>query len=115
LNRNHDESLYEQRRIESRAWVVEYSAQLKSVKVGSEVRKSGSAAYFSIDATSIINGISSENPALDFVRCIEYIWSAYEVMGETMMKIGATKPVMKDTRPILKECQERDEYSKGGN
>jgi len=66
-----------------------------------------------MDATSIINGISRENPALDFVRCIEYIWSAYEVMGETMMKIGATKPVMKDTRPILKECRERDDRSKG--
>jgi hypothetical protein len=28
-------------------------------------------------------------------------------MGEMMMKIGATKPVMKDTRPILKECRGR--------
>jgi len=55
-----------------------------------------------MDATSIINGMSSEKPALDFVRCIEYVWSAYEVMGEMMMKIGATKPVMKDTSPILK-------------
>ena len=59
--------------------------------------------YLKIDATNIINGISSENPALDFVRCIEYVWSAYEVMGEIMMKIGATKPVIKDTIPILKK------------
>lgn len=41
---------------------------------------------------------------LDFVRCIEYVWSAYEVMGEIMMKIGAMKPVMKDTTPILKRA-----------
>jgi hypothetical protein len=35
-------------------------------------------------------------------------------MGEMMMKIGATKPVMKDTRPILKECRGRgrDENAK---
>jgi hypothetical protein len=24
----------------------------------------------------MINGISSEKPALDLVRCIEYVWSA---------------------------------------
>ena len=33
---------------------------------------------------------------------MEYVWSAYEVMGEIIMKIGATKPVTKDTMPILK-------------
>jgi len=34
-----------------------------------------------------------------------------------MMKIGATKPVMKDTRPILKECRGRgrDESAKREN
>jgi hypothetical protein len=37
-------------------------------------------------------------------------------MGEMMMKIGATKPVMKDTRPILKkECRECDESSNREN
>jgi hypothetical protein len=36
----------------------------------------------SIDATSIINGMSRENPADDRFWCIEYIWSAYEVTGE---------------------------------
>jgi hypothetical protein len=61
----------------------------------------GISTHLKVDATNIINGISSENPALDFVRCIEYVWSAYEVMGEIMMKIGAMKPVMKDTTPIL--------------
>ena len=56
-----------------------------------------------MDATNIIKGISSEKPALDFVLCMEYVWSAYEVMGEIMMKTGAMKPVTKDTIPILKE------------
>jgi hypothetical protein len=56
-----------------------------------------------MDATNIINGISSEKPVLDFVLYIEYVWSAYEVMGEIMIKTGAMKPVKKDTIPILKE------------
>ena len=51
----------------------------------------------------MINGISSEKPALDFVRCIEYVWSAYEVMGEMIMKMGAMKPVTNDTIPILRD------------
>jgi hypothetical protein len=57
--------------------------------------------YRNIDATSIINGISSENPALVLFRCIDKIWSAYEVIGERMMNRGATKPETKDRIPIL--------------
>ncbi len=57
--------------------------------------------YLKIDATNIINGISSENPALDFVRCIEYVWSAYEVIGDIMINIGAITLVTKDAIPML--------------
>jgi hypothetical protein len=48
-----------------------------------------------------MSGMSNENPALDFVRCIEYVWSAYDVIGEIMMKIGATTAVINVAIPIL--------------
>jgi hypothetical protein len=65
------------------------------------------ATYLKIDATNMINGMSNENPALDFVRCIEYVWSAYEVIGEIMMKIGAIKPVTNDAIPMLRRMLDR--------
>lgn len=65
---NHDECLYEQRHIELRAGIVEHSAN-RSVMSS----LSGNAANLMTEATSIISGISNENPALDFVRCIEYV------------------------------------------
>jgi hypothetical protein len=65
-------------------------------------------SYLSRDATSIIRGISSENPALDFVRCIAYVWSAYEVIGETIINKGAITPEMKDTMPILTDFRMAD-------
>jgi hypothetical protein len=34
---------------------------------------------------------------------MEYIWSAYEVIGEIMMNRGATKPAIKDKRPMSPE------------
>lgn len=37
---------------------------------------------FVMEATSMIKGISREKPAEERLRCMEYIWSAYEVMGE---------------------------------
>lgn len=36
-------------------------------------------------AVSIISGMSREKPAEVRVRWMEWIWSAYEVMGEEMM------------------------------
>jgi hypothetical protein len=62
----------------------------------------------------MINGISNENPALDFVRCIEYVWSAYEVRGEIIMKTGAITPVTKDAMPILREVLDvRQKFDNG--
>lgn len=58
-------------------------------------------AYRRIDATSIISGISRENPALDFDLYIAAIWSAYEVIGDTIMNTGATKPVTKESTPPM--------------
>jgi len=42
-----------------------------------------------MDATSMINGMSSENPALDFARYIERAWSLYDRTGERIKKMGA--------------------------
>lgn len=99
LNSNHDERLDEQRRVEFRARVVEHSAYPRQHR--SLFARPNAASYLKTDATSMINGISKEKPALDLVRCMEYVWSAYEVMGEIIMKMGAAKPVTKDTMPIL--------------
>lgn len=57
--------------------------------------------YRRIDATSIISGISRENPELDFDLYIAAIWSAYEVIGDTMINTGATKPVTKESTPPM--------------
>ena len=42
-----------------------------------------SKTYLSIDATSMIRGISKEKPSLLFDLCIDIIWSAYDVMGDS--------------------------------
>ncbi len=99
LDGNHDERLYEQRPVEFCARVVEYSADPRQHR--DLCARSKAASYLRTDATSIINGISNEKPALDLVLCMEYVWSAYEVMGEMIMKMGAAKPVTKDMKPIL--------------
>lgn len=44
------------------------------------------------EATSMINGMSREKPALDLLRCIESAWSLYERTGDMMRKRGAQKP-----------------------
>lgn len=59
----------------------------------------------------MISGISRENPALDFVRYIEYVWSPYEVMGETIINTGAMTPVMKETIPMVKLLPEKRGHS----
>lgn len=45
-------------------------------------------SYLRIDATSMIKGISSENPAELLVRWILAIWSAYDVTGDVMRLCG---------------------------
>lgn len=45
-------------------------------------------SYLRIDATSMIKGISSENPAELLVRCILAIWSAYDVTGDVIRLCG---------------------------
>jgi hypothetical protein len=45
--------------------------------------------HFNIEATSIINGISSEKPADERFLFIDHIWSPYEVTGELTMNSGA--------------------------
>ena len=57
--------------------------------------------------------MSSENPALDFARCIENAWSAYEVIGEIIMNNGATKPDTNVTIPILKVLESLECISRG--
>lgn len=58
-------------------------------------------AYLSIEATSIMRGMSNEKPALDLLLWIAIVWSAYEVIGEIIMNMGATKPVMKEVIPMM--------------
>ena len=68
---DHYEGLYEEGDIELGAWVVKNSAF--------ETRQHNILFSFlvpthrSSDATSIISGMSKENPALDFVRCMAYV------------------------------------------
>lgn len=49
----------------------------------------------------MIRGMSSENPALDLVLCIEKIWSEYEMTGEAMMNRGAMKPDINERIPPI--------------
>ena len=74
LYRYHNKRLNEQRSIEFCARVIKHSAnQISHLLLFlrfSDPRMGGSSAYLNIEATSIIKGISSENPALDFERCI---------------------------------------------
>lgn len=70
--------LYEQGQVEPRTGVVEYpviATRAWSARIPprqSEVARAirGGAAYLIIEDTSMINGISRENPALDFALCI---------------------------------------------
>lgn len=39
-------------------------------------------SHLRIDATSIMRGMSREKPSLVLDRCMELIWSAYEVIGD---------------------------------
>ena len=48
-----------------------------------------------------MSGISSENPSLDLVLCMEYIWSAYEVIGDATRKIGAAWLITVDRKPNM--------------
>lgn len=47
------------------------------------------STHFRTEETSMIRGMSSENPADERLLCILHIWSAYEVTGEVTMKTGA--------------------------
>lgn len=60
-----------------------------------------SCTYLKAEATNMISGMSKEKPALDLFLCIEYVWSEYEVRGDTTIKIGAREPSTSDTIPIL--------------
>lgn len=51
-------------------------------------------SYLRIEATSIMRGMSREKPSLLFERCIDRIWSAYEVRGDNA-RLG--DDVSKDT------------------
>ena len=63
------------------------------------------STYFSIDATSMMRGTSSENPADERFLLIDHIWSAYEVTGELTMKIGAKCVMAHFTMDMVLECQ----------
>ncbi len=89
LYENHKESLDKKGRVEVRARVVEdpvrpasvnkstLSISLSSHHTGEAGRASDPAdgAHLNIDATSIIKGMSRENPALDFDRYMDKAWS----------------------------------------
>ena len=73
LDDDHDERLNEQGDVESCAGVVEYPAKRATSSACSKRKRkpNRSISHLHSDATSIINGMSSENPALDLFRCIE--------------------------------------------
>lgn len=76
LHRNHNNRLRKQRHRVIRAEPVEHPISSASPPVASQ-----RGTHFKIDATSMINGISNENPADVLDLCMLYIWSAYDVNG----------------------------------
>lgn len=73
LHDYHDNRLYQEGIIESRAGVVEYPASLPNQHIVQVLLLLGQASvsHLSIEATSMIRGMSKEKPALDFELCIE--------------------------------------------
>lgn len=49
----------------------------------------------------MIRGMSREKPALVFLRCIEIVWSLYEMMGDRTMKMGARTAVASFMSPSM--------------
>ena len=92
MHKYHQEGLDKERRIESRTGPVEYpGGQQPSTWVPLTAPNAlpVGCSHLNMDATSIIRGISNENPALDLFRYIEKAWSLYERMGDVIRKIGA--------------------------
>ena len=56
---------------------------------------------FKIDATSMMSGMSSEKPEDERFLLMDHIWSAYEVIGEVTMKIGAMRVMIHRTSDIV--------------
>lgn len=78
----HYHRLDEQRRVEPRAGVIEDSArgaaqcQLGPCNLINGIQEASvGRPYLNIEATSMISGMSRENPALDLLRCIDMTWS----------------------------------------
>ncbi len=64
--------------------------------------------YFSIDDTSMISGMSRENPAEERLFLMLHIWSAYDVTGEVTIKTGAMcVSVQRTSDMTLLACQHR--------
>lgn len=82
LHYDHDEGLDEEGRVVTSPDPVENPAitsQRPTLLSCRAIR-----AYLRIEASSIIRGMSREKPEEVRVRWIEYIWSAYEVMGDVI-------------------------------
>ena len=71
LYANHDQGLDQQGSVVLGTGVVEHSA-----RISAGASRFCKRSYLRKDATSMINGMSREKPALDLVLCIEYVWSA---------------------------------------
>jgi hypothetical protein len=77
LDDDHEGSLCQEGFVVIRAEPVEHSvARYCQLPPKSCSMSCGHATHFNIDATSIIKGISRENPSLVFFLCIDAIWSA---------------------------------------
>lgn len=83
LDANHDNGLHKQRGRIVGTEPVEHPIEAVNT-FPSPMTTAGVMSYLRIDATSMINGTSNENPADVLVRCMLYIWSAYDVNGDVM-------------------------------
>jgi hypothetical protein len=80
LHNDHDERLDQESSIVVNTKPVKHPMEIQCQTLPEEYIDI--KAYFKMEAVNIIKGMSSEKPADVLVRRMEYIWSAYEVMGE---------------------------------
>lgn len=90
LHHHHEKRLYQQRTVESGTGVVEYPAGGQSLAQDTFWRTwlGTEPSHLKKEATSMINGMSREKPALDLLRCMERAWSLYERIGDIIRKRG---------------------------
>lgn len=74
LHYNHDDGLDQQGIVEVRLGPVEEPGRGEVSQVPGMLVV-GCRNYFKMDATSMMSGMSRENPALDLFLCIDNAWS----------------------------------------